>query len=324
MPLTRPPASCSGSATHSRETTAALMSHRRVGLLLATGGQAMVQAAYRSGTPAIGVGPGNAPALISADADLAHAARSVVESKSFDNGLICGAENHLVVEAGARAQLIAELMQQGAAVLTRSESARFRDEAVDPRTGRFTSRLVGQDAATLARLAHIERPYTIQLLVVPTDSVSAGNYLAAEKLAPVTSLFTVADADDGIDVCRRLLEIDGMGHTAIIHTRDVSLTQRFAVAMPASRILVNSPATQGLMGITTGLVPSLTLGCGTWGGNSTTNNVTYKDLLNIKRVAYFHARTACERVSAQRHVFQMRRLTMNSRQAMCKAPAISR
>ena len=139
----------------------------------------------------------------------------------------------------------------------------------------------------LARLAHIERPYTIQMLVIPSDSVSAGNYLAAEKLAPVASLFTVADADEGIDVCRKLLEIDGTGHTAIIHTRDVSLSRRFAVALPASRVLVNSPATQGLMGITTGLVPSLTLGCGTWGGNSTTNNVTYKDLLNIKRVAYF-------------------------------------
>jgi len=272
---------------HSRETTAALMSHPRIGLLLATGGQAMVQAAYRSGTPAIGVGPGNAPALIGADADLAHAARSVVESKSFDNGLICGAENHLVVEASARSQLIAELMKQGAAVLTGSESARFQDEAVDPQTRRFASRLVGQDAATLARLAHIERPYTIQMLVIPSDAVSAENYLAVEKLAPVASLFTVADADEGIDVCRRLLDIDGTGHTAIIHTRDVSLSRRFAVALPASRVLVNSPATQGLMGITTGLVPSLTLGCGTWGGNSTTNNVTYKDLLNIKRVAYF-------------------------------------
>jgi acetaldehyde dehydrogenase/alcohol dehydrogenase len=271
---------------HSRETTAALMSHPRIALLLATGGQAMVQAAYRSGTPAIGVGPGNAPALISADADIAHAARSVVESKSFDNGLICGAENHLVVETGARAPLIAELIRQGAAVLTPGESARFRDEAVDPGTGRFASRLVGQDAATLARLAHIERPYTIRLLVIPTDSVSAENYLAAEKLAPVTSLFAVANVDDGINTCRRLLEIDGIGHTAIIHTRDVGLSRRFAVALPASRVLVNSPATLGLMGITTGLVPSFTLGCGTWGGNSTTNNITYKDLLNIKRVAY--------------------------------------
>jgi acetaldehyde dehydrogenase/alcohol dehydrogenase len=208
-------------------------------------------------------------------------------SKSFDNGLICGAENHLVVEASARERLIAELIRQGAAVLTSNESARFQDEAVDPSTGRFTSRIVGQDAATLARLARIERPYAIQLLVVPTDSVAAGNYLAAEKLAPVTSLFTVANTDDGIDTCRRLLEIDGMGHTAIIHTWDVGLIQRFSAAIPASRIIVNAPATQGLMGIATGLVPSLTLGSGTWGGSSTTNNVTYKDLLNIKRVAYY-------------------------------------
>jgi acyl-CoA reductase-like NAD-dependent aldehyde dehydrogenase len=253
----------------------------------------MVHAAYRSGTPAIGVGPGNAPALVSADADLGHAARCVVMSKSFDNGLICGAENHLVVEAGARAELIAELTQQGAAVLTSDESARFQDEAIDPMTGRFTPRIVGHDAATLARLARIKRPYDIQLLVVPTDSVAAGNYLAAEKLAPVTSLFTVANVDDGINMCRRLLEIDGMGHTAIIHSLDVDLIQRFSTAIPASRIIVSAPATQGLMGISSGLVPSLSLGCGTWGGNSTTNSVTYRDLLNIKRVAYFHPNAAC-------------------------------
>ena len=144
----------------SRETTAALMSHRHVGLVLATGGQAMVRAAYRSGTPAIGVGPGNAPALIAADADLRHAARSVVLSKSFDNGLICGAENHLVVEAGARARLVAELVQAGAAVLTTAESARFQDAAVDPQMQRLMSPIVGQDAATLAMLAHIERRTT--------------------------------------------------------------------------------------------------------------------------------------------------------------------
>ncbi len=271
----------------SRQTTAALMSHRHVGLVLATGGHAMVQAAYRSGKPAIGVGPGNAPALISADADLRHAARSIVLSKSFDNALICGAENHLVVEASAREPLVAELVQQGAAVLTEAESERFRDAAVNPDTQRLMSPIIGQDAATLAELACIERPYRIQLLVIPTASVAAENYLAVEKLAPVVSLFTVVDMDEGLTVCRRLLEIDGTGHTAIIHTRNVGLARRFATAMPASRILVNSPATQGLMGLTTGLVPSFTLGCGTWGGTSTTNSVTYRDLLNIKRVAYY-------------------------------------
>ena len=271
----------------SREMTAALMGHRHVALVLATGGRAMVRAAYRSGTPAIGVGPGNAPALISADADLRQVARSVVLSKSFDNGLICGAENHLVVEAGARARLLAELIRHGAAVLTEAEGARFRDAAVDPETRRFRSPIAGQNAATLATLASIERPYEIQLLVIPTESVDSENYLAGEKLAPVVSLFTVADTDEGIRVCRALLDIDGTGHTAIIHTPQVDLAQRFTTAMPVSRVLVNSPGTQGLMGLTTGLIPSMTLGCGTWGGTSTTNSVSFRDLLNIKRIAYY-------------------------------------
>jgi acetaldehyde dehydrogenase/alcohol dehydrogenase len=146
--------------------------------------------------------------------------------------------------------------------------------------------IVGQNATALARLAGIERPYDIQLLVIPTEIVASGNYLAAEKLAPVVSLFTVADSDEGMRVCRALLDVDGAGHTAIIHSRDTCLIERFAM-LPVSRILVNSPATQGLMGLTTGLVPSLTLGCGTWGGASTTNSVTYRDLLNITRVAYY-------------------------------------
>ncbi len=229
-------------AGSSRQTTAALMSHRHVGLVLATGGQAMVKAAYRSGKPAIGVGPGNAPALISADADLPHAARSVVLSKSFDNGLICGAENHLVVEASARACLIAELIHHGAAVLTEAESARFRDAAVYPQTQRFMSLVVGQDAATLAKLVNIERPYTIQLLVIPTELVAAENYLAAEKLASVVSLFTVANMDARIEVCRALLEIDGTGHTAIIHTRRVRLIERFTTAIPVSRMGCCTPS----------------------------------------------------------------------------------
>ncbi len=271
----------------SRGTTAALMSHPGVGLVLATGGQAMVKAAYSSGTPAIGVGPGNAPVLISADADLDHAARSVVYSKPFDNGLICGAENHLVVEASVRPALFKELEVQGAAVLSAEEAERFRDAAVDPQTHRLIRSVIGQDATTVASLAQIRRPYPIRLLVIPSEDVVAENALAAEKLAPVLSLFTVNDADEGLRVCRALLAIDGMGHTAIIHTRNTKLSERFAASMPASRILVNSPGTQGLTGLTTGLLPSLTLGCGTWGGNSTTDSVTYTHLLNIKRIAYY-------------------------------------
>jgi acetaldehyde dehydrogenase / alcohol dehydrogenase len=279
----------------SRQTTIALMRHPHIGLVLATGGRTMVKAAYRSGTPAIGVGPGNAPVLISADADLRHAARSIVRSKAFDNGLICGAENHLVVEARVRERLIGELEGHGAAVLTEEERVRVLDAAVDSETHRFKAGIIGQDATTLAVLAHLQRPYPIKLLVIPTEAVAAENALAAEKLAPILSLFTVVDVDEGLRVCRALLEIDGSGHTAIIHTRNAALSERFAAEMPASRILVNSPGTQGVLGVTTGLTLSMTLGCGTWGGTSTTDSVTYRHLLNIKRVAYYTSERARSR-----------------------------
>lgn len=279
----------------SRQITADLMRHPHTGLVLATGGQAMVRAAYRSGTPAIGVGPGNAPALILADADIGHAARSAVRSKAFDNGLICGAENHLVVEASASAELIAELERHGAAVLTPDEAAGFLHDAVDLQTQRFRRQIIGQSAAMLAERSSIRRPYPIQVLVIPTALVTAENALAGEKLASVLSLFTVADAEEGLSVCHTLLAIEGAGHTAIIHTRNDKLIERFAATMPASRILVNSPGTQGVIGLTTGLSASMTLGCGTWGGTSTTDSVTYTHLLNIKRIARYTA----ERVGSE-------------------------
>jgi acetaldehyde dehydrogenase / alcohol dehydrogenase len=278
-----------------RRTTTALMRHPGVAMVLATGGAALVKAAYRSGTPTIGVGPGNAPVLIGADADLVHAARSAVESKAFDNGLVCGAENNLVVVASVRTRFAAELERAGAAVMTEEESARFVEAAIDPQTRRLASSAVGREAATLAEQAGIRRPHSIRLLVVPTDAVDADNGLAAEKLAPVLSLFTVADADEGLRVCRALLAIDGHGHTAIVHAHDAALVERFAAEIPASRILVNSPGTQGVMGLTTGLVPSMTLGCGTFGGTSTTDNVTYTHLLNIKRIAYYRPERASTR-----------------------------
>jgi acyl-CoA reductase-like NAD-dependent aldehyde dehydrogenase len=215
-----------------------------------------------------------------------------VESKAFDNGLVCAAENNLVVEAVVRSRFVSELELAGAAVLTAEETRRFLGDALDSETRRLAPSVVGRDAATLAERAAIRRPYPIRLLVVPTTAVEAANALATEKLAPVLSLFTVADADEGLAVCRELLALDGRGHTAIIHAQDSRLVERFAADMPASRILVNSPGTQGVLGLTTGLVPSMTLGCGTFGGTSTTDNVTYTHLLNIKRIAYYRPEAA--------------------------------
>ena len=270
----------------SRKKTDVLMRHPQVSLVLATGGATMVKAAYRSGTPTIGVGPGNAPTLICEDADLQHAADCVVMSKSFDNGLVCGSENNLVVVEPVRAGFVEALKKAGAAVLSADEVRRFTSTVVVTAKQQFRNELIGQSAATIAAAVGIRRDYPIQLIVVPADRTSEEVY-AREKMAPILSLFTVRDAQEGIELSLDLLQQEGTGHTAVIHTRDTDTINRFAAAVPASRILANSPASHGVIGFTTGLMPSLTLGCGTFGSNSTTDNVSYRNLLNIKRLAHY-------------------------------------
>ena len=271
----------------SRRKTESFMRHSDVALILATGGSGMVRSAYSSGTPALGVGPGNAPALVTADADLEHAARSVVASKSFDNGLICGAEHSLVVEARAGVEFSRQLERYGAAVLSESEGERFALAAVDPASGRFRSEMIGQSAARIAGVVKIERPWPIRLIVVPRPWQDRADVWTTEKMTPVLSLFEVGSADEGIEVARRLLSFDGAGHTAIVHTGDEDLGERFGRSIPTSRVLLNSPGSHGVVGFTTGLVPSFTLGCGTFGGNSTTDNVSFSHLRNVKRIARF-------------------------------------
>lgn len=193
----------------SRRKTQLLMHHPKVGLILATGGTSMVKSAYSSGKPAIGVGPGNTPALVAADADVEHAARSIVTSKSFDNGLICGSEHNIVVNEARRAELIAALERAGAAVLGDDESRRFAAAIIDPATGAFRAQALGQDAALLARYAGISRDHPIKLIVVPSTVVSPSNPFAREKMMPVTSLFAVADDAAGIRLSLDLLAIEG-------------------------------------------------------------------------------------------------------------------
>ncbi len=272
---------------NSRKTASLFMKHKKIALILATGGPSMVKAAYSSGNPAIGVGAGNAPALICADADLQLAAENVILSKSFDNGLICASENNLVVNSTIRANFVSELEKHGAAVLSTEESAALVREVVDAVKNKLKPEVVGQAAEKLASAANIHRNYPIRLLVVPQERVSPDSPFSFEKLAPLISLFTAADDNEGIELCQNLLAIDGTGHTAIIYTQNEGLIRRFGNEIPASRILVNAPGVQGALGLVSGLVPSLTLGCGTFGHNSTTDNVTYTHLLNIKRLAYY-------------------------------------
>jgi acyl-CoA reductase-like NAD-dependent aldehyde dehydrogenase len=269
----------------SRTRTAMFMRHPQVSLILATGGTAMVRAAYSSGTPAIGVGSGNVPALVCADADPVAAAAAVVESKAFDHGIICGSEDNLVVDERLRAPFLAALEAAGAAVCSEEETARVTAQVFEPGDGRLRRDALGQPAQEIAEAAGVRRDQPIRVLVLPLALDQVDGPLGREKLAPLLSLFSVDGAEQGLAACKRLLAHQGAGHTAVIHTGDQSLQQRFAEEVPASRILVNGPATHGCIGVGNGLTPSLTLGCGTFGGNSTTDNVTYTNLLNIKRLA---------------------------------------
>jgi acyl-CoA reductase-like NAD-dependent aldehyde dehydrogenase len=268
-----------------RDAVYELMRHPGVAFILATGGSRMVRAAYSSGTPAIGVGPGNAPVWLCDDADLDPVARSVVGSKSFDAGVICGSENNLVVDSAVESDFAAALERHGAIVLRDHEVSAFVDFAFDAAEG-LRHELHGQSAARIAEAAGLDRGRDARLIVVPAPLDQVSGPLGREKLAPVLSLFAVEGDDQALAISRQLLTNDGAGHTAIIHTFDEDRIARFAREMPVSRVLVNAPGAQGVLGLATGLATSVTLGTGTFGGTSSTDAITYTHLRNIKRVAY--------------------------------------
>jgi acetaldehyde dehydrogenase/alcohol dehydrogenase len=268
-----------------RQKTMMFMNHPEVSLILATGGTSMVKAAYSSGTPAIGVGSGNAPVLICADADLSKAAQGIIQSKSFDNGIICGSENNLVVVASIRDDFIKMLEAHGAIVLRPREKSRFTAQVFDPDHLSLKRSIIGKPAQFIADSARIRREKDIRLIVVAIKQDELQGSYGHEKLAPILSLSTVNDEAEGLQVCRQILANQGRGHTAVIYTGNQELMKQFGREVDASRILVNAPASQGCIGLGTGLIPSFTLGCGTFGGNSTTDNVSYTHLINVKRLA---------------------------------------
>lgn len=261
------------------------MEHDQVNLVLATGGRELVDVAHRSGTPTLAAGPGNTPALICDDADQAAAAGAIVRSKSFDNGLVCGGESNLIVQQSIEEPFLSELARAGCALLSAAEFRRLNQ--LTSGDGTLGPQCTGQSAASIASQAGIHRPYGIRMLVVrrPADQDPGSDKWLAEKLAPIVSLTMVPTFDDGVQLARRLLLIDGTGHTAVIHTTSNRRAQQFGIAVPANRILVNSPASQGIVGVTTDLDPSVILGCGTDGGSTTTDNITHHHLANKKRLA---------------------------------------
>lgn len=279
-----------------RALTSLLMSHPDISFILATGGTNMVKAAYRSGTPSIGVGKGNAPVWICADTDADVVASQIVDSKSFDNGIVCGSENNLIVDAAVYTQVTQAFEAQGGAVLSKKEVLRLTDTLF--RHGEVDGGWIGKSAHDICRAAGIHRPLPIRLLVVPVDDPDFKSPFLHEKLVPIVSLMSAASDDEALFLAQGVLSIEGRGHTAIIHTADQNRIERFAEACDVCRVLVNSPGTQGCIGACNGLELSWTLGCGTAGGSSTSDNVTYRHLQNTKRIAHADVRVYDSRIQA--------------------------
>jgi acetaldehyde dehydrogenase/alcohol dehydrogenase len=269
----------------SREMTHTLMSHPSLSLILATGGMGMVKAAYGSGTPAIGVGPGNVPVYIEKSADVKAAVNDILLSKTFDNGMICASEQAVVVDREIRRAVVDRFRSQGACFLTPAETAKVAAVVIDAERQSMSPKVVGQSARRIAELAGIAVPENTRLLMAPLKGVGDDYPLSREKLCPVLGFYTVRNLEEGVNVCQDILYFGGLGHTASIASQDPAAIREFSETVNAGRILVNSPSAQGGIGdIYTRLHPSLTLGCGAGGQNSTTDNVTVDNLINIKRV----------------------------------------
>ncbi|MFD2305578.1 aldehyde dehydrogenase family protein [Enterococcus termitis] len=267
------------------DATSALMKHTDISLILATGGKAMVQAAYSSGNPAIGVGPGNVPALIDASADIAHAINCVVSSKTFDNGIICASEQALVVEKSVKDAVIEQLNAKHAYFMNEEEAEKV-SRYILRETGTLNPEIVGKSAVDVAQLVGISVPDTTTILISEQTEIGHHNPFSREKLTPILGLYTVNSFEEGVETCKQLLANEGTGHTAVIHTTIDKNAETFGLEMKASRILVNTLGALGAIGATTNLSPSMTLGCGAMGGSSTTDNVTAHHLMNVKRIAY--------------------------------------
>jgi acetaldehyde dehydrogenase (acetylating) len=267
------------------DSTNALMKHPRVGVILATGGSAMVRAAYSSGKPAFGVGPGNVPVYVERSADIPSAVKQVVEGKSFDYGTVCSSEQALVAEASLREAVIAELRNNGA-YFTTADQKRALEKTLLKENYRINPECVGQSPQRIAEMAGFTVPAGTKIIVAEIGGVGKAHPLSVEKLSPVLALLFVQDHGAALDACEALLRFGGLGHTCVIYSKDDARIREFGARMPAMRVLVNTAAPAGSTGMTTNVMPSMTLGCGAMAGNITSDNVGPQHLINIKRVAW--------------------------------------
>ena len=267
------------------EATQELMKHKNVAIVLATGGSGLVKAAYSSGKPAYGVGPGNVPAYIDRSADIPKAVKDVLTGKTFDNGTLCSSEQSIIVDAPVESRVVEELIRMRGYFLNPDEAAKLEAVAIQP-GGSLNPQVVGKSAAWIAGKAGIKIPDGTRVLLVRLSGVGRGSPLSCEKLSPILSFYAVQDWREGCERCKQILAYGGMGHTLAIHCQDPGVIRQFGLEKPAFRICVNTPATHGSIGFSTLLPPSMTLGCGTYGNNITTDNITPLHLIQVKRIAW--------------------------------------
>ena len=270
----------------SRENTSALLQHPKTATILATGGPSLVKAAYSSGNPALGVGPGNGPAYIEKTANIERSVYDIVLSKTFDNGMICATENSVVVDEEIYDKVKEEFQKWNCYFLKPNEIDKFTEGFIDPKRHQVRGPIAGRSANAITDMCGIKVPENTKVIIAEYEGVGDKYPLSAEKLSPVLTMYKATSHENAFDICAQLLHYGGEGHTAAIHTLDDDLATKYGLEMRASRIIVNSPSGIGGIGnIYNNMTPSLTLGTGSYGGNSISHNVTDWDLLNIKTIA---------------------------------------
>jgi len=267
--------------------TSLLMNHPGVDIILATGGSGMVKAAYSSGKPALGVGPGNVPCYIDKTANLKTSVTDLVLSKSFDNGMICASEQSVIIDKEIKKDFESYMKELGCYFVSDKEKEKLlKAMFIADQGNKLNPDVVGKSPKTIASWAGFDVPEGTKVLVVPETGVGGEAPFSKEKLSPVLAYYVVKNRDEALDLADKLIRFGGMGHSAVIHSEDNETIQKFAETVKVGRIIVNSPSTHGAIGdIYNTNMPSLTLGCGTFGGNSTTSNVSSVNLINLKRVA---------------------------------------
>ncbi|SKA11076.1 acetaldehyde dehydrogenase / alcohol dehydrogenase [Pilibacter termitis] len=268
------------------EATGLLMNHPQIATVLATGGAAMVKSAYSTGKPALGVGPGNTPSYIHKSAKIKRAVNDIIVSKSFDNGMICASEQAAIVDKEVYNEVKAEFEKHNCYFVKKSELQKLEDAVMNEGKYAVNPKIVGYSAEYIAELAGIKVPKGTKILIAEIDGVGADYPLSREKLSPVLAMIKADTEAHALDLCEAMLELGGLGHTAVIHSEDEELQVRFGLRMKACRLLVNSPAAEGGIGnIYNEMIPSLTLGCGSYGKNSVSRNVSAVNLINVKTLA---------------------------------------